>query len=154
MEALCLDNKLYYLQNELSMVKQLKGEEDIDNKKRKRYKKEIKNIIRSTQESLNKLNVQPIDVNNESTKLYENMDKLLFRKPWHRLPKFHKVVKIKEFVETNNLGKKEKKKLLERILLDMFENKTIESKHVKYDPEKECITSIKNVIVTVNETED
>lgn len=121
LDELARSLKLYRFRNELNFYKSQNDE---------------KNLIRI--EKLTKI------INSlESTQLVQNKDKIqhafddgykfVYMKPWRRLQDFHKVVKIKEFVEERYKDEKNKG-IIEKMLLEAIEKKQLnKDNYVKYD---------------------
>lgn len=151
-EKICMDDTFYFLENELSRVKDVT---ECDKKKKKTYVTHLRENMENLGNNLKLLRRKgkKKSVKKEDAGLYQSMDKFLFKKPWHRLPEFHKVVKIKEFVNMSNLSKKEKTKMIAKIMKET-KNRTIKSKDVTYDKENERITGIKNIDIEIEEVED
>jgi predicted component of type VI protein secretion system len=78
----------------------------------------------------------------ETDILSENID-YLFLKPWNKINKIHKIIKIKEFIKTMNGNLKEKEDLQEEII------NVIKDKHkfkLSYDEKKGKIISIPSLV--------
>ncbi len=75
-------------------------------------------------------------------KLFDEVDKVIFRRPWNRLPPIHKIVKIKEYL--TNFVKDDilRTKISDDLINLVNTNKLNTKKHVVYDPIKEQIESI------------
>lgn len=79
----------------------------------------------------------------------KDMDILMFKKPWSKLREFHKIMKIKEFVqnleyetESENIDKN-KKQIVEKIIDGIRTKKFGKNKsEIIYDPEQMMVTSI------------
>lgn len=91
----------------------------------------------TTQERKNIKSVE--DKKNDIT---DNLSEFVFKKPWTRLPEYHKKIKLNEYVESQNLDKENKKILLNK-LLEMMKNKELNKKTLTYDPETTKIIEIK-----------
>ncbi|MEM0354073.1 MAG: hypothetical protein QXW79_00690 [Thermoplasmata archaeon] len=82
-------------------------------------------------------------------KYKKDLDVLIFRKPWNKLKKFHQIMKIREYINGLEFGKKceperiEKNKnyILNKICNDI-RNKKFDKSRIKYDPDKMAIVSI------------
>ncbi len=85
--------------------------------------------------------ISEVKINDQVTEtdlLSENID-YLFLKPWNKLNKIHKIIKIKEFVKTLDCQQKDKEKLQE----DLIETvKNISKFKITYDEKKGRIISI------------
>jgi uncharacterized protein YaaW (UPF0174 family) len=66
--------------------------------------------------------------------MMDNLVENMFKKPWNKLPYFHREMKIIEFCRKNKLDEKEYKKYL-------YEKK-LTLKFVDYDEKKGCINKI------------
>ena len=66
--------------------------------------------------------------------MMDNLVENMFKRPWGKLPYFHREMKVIEFCRNNKLDEKEYKKYL-------YEKKLI-AKNVEYDEKKGCIIKI------------
>jgi hypothetical protein len=66
----------------------------------------------------------------------------LYKQPWNKLKPFHRVVKIKEYVESAYEGCSFQKKLLNDLNILITDNKLSTDKSVKYDTVTQKIVSI------------
>lgn len=82
----------------------------------------------------------------ETDLLSENID-YLFLKPWNKLNKIHKIIKIKEFVKTLDCQQKEKE-MLQDELVEIVKN--INKFKVTYDDKKGRIISIPTLTFSDN----
>lgn len=74
--------------------------------------------------------------------IFQEIDKYTYKKQWNKLPSFHKIVKIKEYLDANVQNKKMRDELLKK-LTEHANNKRINTKkYVIYDPNKEEILSM------------
>lgn len=94
-----------------------------------------------------KVEIEKMDL----TKYGKDLDVLVFKKPWNKLKEFHKIMKIKEFVNDlkyndeidKTIVKKNRDRLTVKIILGIKEKKFGKNKsEVIYDQEKMVITSI------------
>lgn len=115
-----------------------------------------KNI--DTQAKKNKVNVtlpqiaeEPVniaDVVDNTTEITETeqqsiTDDFVYKKPWNKLNSVHKVIKIKEFINTMTIDDIEMKKHLRSQLIDMIKKKKLTKKNdVEYDQVNGRILSI------------
>ena len=76
--------------------------------------------------------------------MFQEIDYYLYKKPWLRLQEFHKLIKIKEYVNSLNIKEKDKKQLIE-LLEKKIKNKELKNKQITYVPEKEIIIKISGV---------
>lgn len=81
------------------------------------------------------------DVLTETDLLSENID-YLFLKPWNKLNKIHKIIKIKEFVKSLDCPEKEKENLKEELVENIKTNNKFK---ITYDEKKGRIISIPNL---------
>jgi len=86
--------------------------------------------------------IKNIDNRNDSNKknMFDELEKYMYKKPWHRLNNIHKINKLKEFVKENMDDQKEE---ILKELIDLVNKKKINTKKaVDYDYENEKILSI------------
>jgi len=80
-------------------------------------------------------------VSNSVTKaknMFSEMTKMVYMKPWKKLPEFHKSVKIKEYIEKTYGKDTEKSKIVASLLSEAIENKELgKEDYVIYDT-KNC----------------
>ena len=70
-------------------------------------------------------------------------DDFVYKKPWNKLNSVHKVIKIKEFINTMSIDDIEMKKHLRNQLIDMIKKKKLTKKNdVEYDHVNGRILSI------------
>ena len=84
----------------------------------------------------------------------KDMDIFVFKKPWNKLREFHKIMKIKQFVDALEFGHKAKEKditknkayIIEEICAGLKNKKFCKNKsEVVYDQEEMKIMSISSV---------
>lgn len=80
----------------------------------------------------------------ETDLLSENID-YLFLKPWNKLNKIHKIIKIKEFVKTLDCQQKDKESLQEELIETV---KNVSKFKITYDEKKGKIISIPSLTFT------
>lgn len=114
--------KLYYLMNLLN---------NIEEKDKSKIQEEI-NII-NTQRELEK--------QDKIQKAFKDTDKLIYNQLWRKLPIFHKLIKIKEFVNLNHNGSED----IENMLISKLNNKELPDKHIVYDIKLGIIKDITNI---------
>jgi len=135
MDNIIKTNQIIYYQNLLK--------EDIDNDIKKKIKKKIK--------SLNNDNISDSDNITKSTYLNNSSEDYYFYKPWNKLAKVHKIIKIKEFVNNLQIDNKKKRKNLINILKEAIESKKLTKKNsVNYSVEKAKIISIPKLCIKKN----
>ena len=74
--------------------------------------------------------------------IFQEIDKYTYRKQWNKLPAFHKIVKIKEYLEENVSDKKMRKELLTKLTEHANKKRINTKKYVIYDPNKAQILSM------------
>ena len=114
--------KLYYLMNLLN---------NIEEKDKSKIQEEI-NII-NTQRELEK--------QDKIQKAFKDTDKLIYNQLWRKLPIFHKLIKIKEFVNLNHNGSED----IENMLISKLNNKELPDKNIVYDTKLGIIKDITNI---------
>ena len=61
-------------------------------------------------------------------------DEYVYKKPWNKLNSIHKIIKVKEFIDTLNTHDIDMKKKLKKQLVDMIKDKKLNKKtDVNYD---------------------
>lgn len=135
--------RIHKYQNEISALKDNKGnkvlikklEDKLDRVKNRKKIKLMKNSLDKDKK----------DDSNPSLSLFRDVDKFLYRKQWARLPEFHRIVKIKEYINSiNELNPKQKKDFVEKIIKKIH-SKEIKNKNIVYDMDKEKIIKITGV---------
>jgi hypothetical protein len=81
------------------------------------------------------------DVVTETDLLSENID-YLFLKPWNKINKIHKIIKLKEFVKSLDCSEKDKENLKEELIENIKTNNKFK---ITYDEKKGRIISIPNL---------
>ena len=75
---------------------------------------------------------------------HENINKLIYKKAWLRLPLYHKTIKLEEYLN-NKLGDELSKKSIKKLVnecIELINSKKIISKHIKYNSNKGEIDDI------------
>lgn len=94
-------------------------------------------IINKLQEQNNK-NVVPKKLTH-----YEEIDSYMYNKPWKNLQPYHKVVKMKEYLDKYFTDEELKSDLLQE-LSDLIHSKKLnQAKHLTYDPNNQRILCLK-----------
>jgi DNA-binding ferritin-like protein len=75
----------------------------------------------------------------------DELTRMVYKKPWNRLPEYHKVSKIKEYVKRLTDNKKVIKELEIKLTIMVEDKKLNTKKHVEYD-HKECIIKKINIL--------
>ena len=81
------------------------------------------------------------DIVTETDLLSENID-YLFLKPWNKINKIHKIIKLKEFVKSLDCSEKDKENLKEELIENIKTNNKFK---ITYDEKKGRIISIPNL---------
>lgn len=90
-------------------------------------------------------------INMNPDKYLKEMDEVVFKKQWQKLKPFHKIMKIKEFVNNLKYSKKisqakidKNKNMIQEEILDGIKKKLFKKNknEIHYDPEKMKISSI------------
>jgi len=132
--------KLFRYQNEIDCMKQNK-QEDADRIKilSERVTKVQKQIKDAEQNSSTKQSVDE----KKSNELFDGLRNCIYKKPWARLPEFHKIVKVKEYVLSLKIqDKKQKQQLYDNLVKGIKEKKLTKKNNVVYDSDKGIITQI------------
>ena len=81
----------------------------------------VKNNIKLTN------NIEPqLTIESESDIIYS--DEYIYKKPWNKLNNIHKIIKLKEFINTLHFDDIEMKKNLQIKLINMIKDKTLTKK--------------------------
>jgi hypothetical protein len=88
-------------------------------------------------------NIETVTENVTETEQISVTDDFVYKKPWNKLNSVHKVIKIKEFINTMSIDDIEMKKHLRTQLIDMIKKKKLTKKNdVEYDHVNGKILSI------------
>jgi len=117
-----LNKKHYYI----NLTKILKNDE-------KMY---INNLLKNLDSNEN------LNVNNLLTETEKTEDDYLYKKPWNRLNIVHKIIKIKEFVNSKNISLENKNSLIQKLTLMVKNKKLHKNSDVEYNLESMKIISI------------
>ena len=72
-------------------------------------------------------------VDNTETEI-KYSDEYVYKKPWNKLNSIHKIIKVKEFIDSLNTNDIDMKKKLKKQLVDMIKDKKLNKKtDVNYD---------------------
>lgn len=134
-EYLIKDNKTYRFASELSHTQ---------NNDRK---EQLRTIVSSLQ-------VKPVidTTKDKISKMFNDVDKEIFKQPWAKLRNNHKEVKIKEYIEEHYNNSVNKKQLLELLTDALAAGHYKTNKHVDYNQKTSKITNIKNIIENPDDT--
>jgi len=81
--------------------------------------------------------------------LFTEIDKYTYKKQWHLLPQFHKIVKLKEYF-TNQYGDGEFQNIVLYEIIKIIENGGFNTKAlVVYSSKNECIESIPGLKIDI-----
>jgi len=86
--------------------------------------------------------VNKINTNEQLNDLYKDIEKYIYRKPWNKLQPFHRITKIKEYVDKNMEDLTFRNQILEELIKLVQDKKLASNNQVKYDPNKEEIEHI------------
>lgn len=116
--------KRYRFQNELIYYQSQNDNKFIDKINN------LNRIINELEDKSNDIILQNNENNarNKIRNVFSEADKIVYKKPWNKLPEFHKNVKIKEFV--SNYYKNDE---VEKMLLDAVGKNELKKDHVVYD---------------------
>lgn len=99
--------------------------------------------------------IESIDIKNkddDNDKLaFNEIDRLLYKKPWRYLKPFHRIIKIKEYIKENlseNLSDELQKDILNESIRLLNENKLKTTKSIVYDHEQEKVTKFPALTLT------
>lgn len=119
-------NKKYYYSN---FIKILDGNE----------KNFINNLLKETRESKKiLLNMNTLSI--EETEKTE--DDYLYKKPWNKLNSIHKIIKIKEFINSKDISLENKNNLISKLTFMIKNKKLMKTSDVEYNSELMKIISI------------
>jgi hypothetical protein len=119
-------NKKYYYSN---LIKILDGDE----------KNFINDLLKETRESKKKLlNMNILSI--EETEKTE--DDYLYKKPWNKLNNIHKIIKIKEFINSKDISLENKNNLISKLTFMIKNKKLMKTSDVEYNSELMKIISI------------
>jgi hypothetical protein len=116
-----LNKKSYYN----NLVKNLKNDEKI-------Y---INNLLKNLDNSIN-------NINSILTETEKTEDDYLYKKPWNRLNMVHKIIKIKEFINSMNISLENKNTLIQKMTFMIKSKKLQKVSEVEYNQELMKIISI------------
>lgn len=119
--------KLYRLRTELNFYQQMEKDTNLDRI----------NIL------LNIINeLEGNKIKDKIHNFFDNIDKLVYKKPWKRLPEFHKIIKIKEYLD-EKYKTNDKRNIIEELLINTIKTKdTTKGNYIIYDENICKITDI------------
>ncbi len=96
-------------------------------------KKNNISITLPIQSNLPEITNDEMTVENTETEV-KFSDEYVYKKPWNKLNSIHKIIKVKEFIDTLNTNDIDMKKKLKKQLVDMIKDKKLNKKtDVNYD---------------------
>ena len=107
----------------------------------------LEKIITHKNNNLKKINTK--ESNNNINKMFDIIDDNIYKRPWRVLSHYHKQIKLKEYIKTLTVVKKEQDTILE-LLLNSIESKIIKIKDIKYKPLEQKIDSIPKLVKNDN----
>ena len=107
----------------------------------------VESRIKLLEEILQQPQIHQNTVQQQRETLFQEIDKYTYKKQWNKLPAFHKIVKIKEFLEVNISDITQRKELLELLTDHVNGGRVNTKKYVIYDPNKEQILSMPCLII-------
>lgn len=81
-------------------------------------------------------------------KMFEDIDKNVYKQKWSKLQSFHKETKLTEYVNATYNNHPNKEKILNFLLNELKNEKFKNEKIINYDPKNSKITNIINLEVT------
>ena len=90
------------------------------------------------------------NIQQKKDNLFTEIDKYTYKKQWNKLPSFHKIVKIKEFIRNTYGEGNIQSELITKLSDYTNEGKINTKKYVIYDPNLEKILSIPVLSVDLN----
>ncbi|ARF09244.1 hypothetical protein Catovirus_2_193 [Catovirus CTV1] len=85
-------------------------------------------------------------VKEKREKMFNDIDKAVFKQKWSKLSDHHKEIKIKEYIDQKYEKHKNKNQLTELLLSSLKEGKFKTDKFIKYDPRRSNITEICHLV--------
>lgn len=103
---------------------------------------------------LEKITGQPVKqhdtVQQQRDNIFKEIDKYTYKKQWNKLIPFHKIVKVKEYINENVKDSKMQKELIDKLSAYAEEGRINTKKFVIYDPNAEKILSMPCLVVDTN----
>jgi len=90
----------------------------------------------------NKVKVTNVKENNALSQYLDKVNHMAYKKQWSRLTKYHKSIKLREFVDGRLKHKKEQDKLYNSLLSSLHDGKINTNSKVTYDIDTEKIVEI------------
>lgn len=114
---------------------------ELSNTQDSQRKKDIQNILQRYETKREEENIKE-----KREKMFEQIDKEVFKQKWTKLSDFHKEIKIKEYVEEKYNSHKNKNLLLNLLIETLKEGKLKTEKFIKYDSKNSKIAEINNLL--------
>lgn len=95
----------------------------------------------------NQTTKQHDSVQQQKDNIFKEIDKYTYRKQWNKLMPFHKIVKLKEFINENVKDSKMQTELIEKLSKYAEEGRINTKKFIIYDPNAEKILSIPCLVI-------
>ena len=138
--------KLHRYKSELDFLNMPNDDSNDDKKKKKNKISTIIEIINDIDPDYKIETILRTKESNSFIKtknMFSEMTKMVYMKPWKKLPEFHRIVKLKEYIEKNYGNDTDKYKNIESLLLGAIEKKELgRDDHVIYDTQNCEIISI------------
>lgn len=81
--------------------------------------------------------------------IFKEIDKYTYKKQWNKLLPFHKIVKLKEYMQNNVQDEQMRNELVEKLSKFAEEGRINTKKYIVYDPNAEKILSMPCLIIGV-----
>lgn len=115
--------------NEIEALESEKNPDDVDLVKLlKKNIKPIKEVKKKKKKESNQNNEPQKDISSMFTSIKESV----FKKPWLRLHKNHKKIKIEEYINSLEISDSKKQDKLKKLVVERVENKQLLNKNVIY----------------------
>jgi hypothetical protein len=136
--------KIKYLNNLLNICnKQGIDKNKINNLLNNLINNEQNDLITSIENNIKTENIQTITETDINTTIVSDKNDYLYLKPWTKLTIIHKIIKLKEYVNSLNIDNDKDKQELKDKLIDLIKNKNLLKKNkINYDFSKGKIISI------------
>jgi hypothetical protein len=123
--------KIHRLNNELNYYK--------NNNNNEADTEKIEHLTKTVQTLEN----EKYNIKNKIQNAFEEIDKMVYKCCWKKLPEFHKTLKLKEYLDDKYSDRQQDREIIEKILLSAIKNKSINNNDcVTYDPAICKITDI------------
>jgi hypothetical protein len=146
-ENIRINNFNRKIKNELDYLKNKDNLNIISNSSDQNIAERIELLEKILLESIEMPNKKEESLKQKKDNLFTEIDKYTYKKQWNKLPSFHKIVKLKEFVKQIYGEGDFQDELCEELSLYANEGKINTKKYVIYDPNLEKILSIPVLVV-------